>query len=162
MATVAHELGHYQLPARIRARKTGQDAITYRLALAERIADLPGIRTQEQQGSGMPYRVDVYLQVENRSIRMPTIDVPLCAISLDGIEIFGLSGWDQHQVLRGAWGRLRGNAVLMHLPRDADELEVCWQLVQRARRNLMDSSDRLVSRKTATRILPSYSRTNLQ
>ena len=163
MARAARELNHYYLPARIRGRKASEDDFSCRIALAERLAGLAGIRTIEDGSSPMPGRVDVILQAPDSLVRRPHEAILLCRIGRDGIAIFGLNEWDRHQVLRGGWGRLVSDHVVMHLPRDFEELEVCWGVLQRAYRYLSDlSAQGRPARKTPPCNLPRFSRTSLQ
>ena len=163
MARAAKELNHYRLPARIRARRAPADGFCSRLALAERIAGLPGIRTVEDGASPVPDRVDVYLQAPGTAVRRQQDDILLCTLGRDGIAIRGLNEWDRHQVLRGGWGTLVRDHVVMHLPRDFEELEVCWGVLQRAYRYLSDlAAQGRPACKTPSWNLPRFSRTSLQ
>lgn len=83
-----------------------------------------------------------------------------CRIDNSGIVVQGLDEWDKHQVLRGGWGRLGRGYVLLHLPRDDEELEVCWNLLQRACHNQIDSS--LPRSPLPAARWPRFSRTPLQ
>jgi hypothetical protein len=163
MAAAALKLKHYHLPARIRAKKAHDNSFSCRLALADRIADLAGIETVEDSDDGLPGRVNVYLQAPSTSLRREHAALLLCKIAGDGIEVHGLDEWDRHQVLRGGWGRLQQGHVFMHPPRDYEELEVCWGVIQRAYTFLTDVSARApLARKVASRALPRFSRTALQ
>jgi len=163
MATPAYEMEHYHLPARIRANKATADDLGCRLGLADRIAGLPGISTVEELGDTLPCRVRVYFQAPSVSIRRQHPALPLCTIGRDGIVIHGLSEWDRHQVLRGGWGRLEQDHVLIFLPRDDEELEVCWAVLQRAYGCLSKVSAVLPMVRTVSPWdLPRVSRTTLQ
>ena len=153
MARAARELNHYRLPARIRVRKAHDEGFGWRLALGDRIAGISGIRLEADRSGAMPGQVDVYLQAT----------FLLCTISPDGIAIRGLNEWDRHQVLRGGWGRLVRDHVVMHPPRDFEELEVCWGVLQRAYRYMSDlSAEGLPARESPPWNLPRFSRTSLQ
>lgn len=163
MARAVRDLNHYHLPARIRVRKTPADGFCCRLALAERIAGLPGIQTLEDEPGPMPSQVHVYLQASGTSVRRSHEAILLCTLGRDGLAIRGLTEWDRHQVLRGGWGRLVRDHVVMHLPRDIEELEVCWGVLQRAYRYLSDlSAQGRPAGKTPPCSLPRFSRTSLQ
>jgi len=163
MATAAQDLQHYQLPSRIRATKTPENAFSCRIALADRIACLDSIRVVEDDTNTLPCRVEVYLQAPSNSIRRQHDALSLCSIGRDGIRIYGLRQWDRHQVLRGGWGKLERDHVLIFLPRDSDELEVCWDVLQRAYQNLSSiSAMSPLVRKTVHWDLPRFSRTALQ
>jgi len=116
----------------MRANQATGDSLGCRLALADRIADLPGISTVEEPGDSIPYRVRVCFQAASVSIRREQPPLPLCTIGPDGIHLHALNEWDRHQVLRGGWGRLERDHVLLFLPRNDEELEVCWAMLQRA------------------------------
>jgi len=163
MATAAHDLKHYHLPARIRANTIHDESLSIRFTLADRIAGMPGIHTVENSVDTLPCRVHVYLQEPVASIRREHPARLLCTIAADSIEIYGLSHWDRHQVLRGGWGRLKRDHVFFYPPRNSEELEVCWGVVQRAYRHLSDISAKgPLVRKSLLWDLPSFSRTALQ
>lgn len=163
MAMAAQDLKHYHLPSRIRARKASTDGFACRLALAERIAALPGIQTVEEATGTLPCRVDVYLQAPSTSIRRQHDAQLLCTIGRDGIEVHGLREWHRHQVLRGGWGKLGRDHVLIFMPRDDEELDVCWAVLQCAHQCLLDiSAMGPLVRKALSWELPRFSRTALQ
>ena len=163
MATAVRELNHYHLPARIRVKKAPEEGFSAQMALIGRIADLPGTHSVEAESAAIPHEVDVYVQASNTSVRRQHQAFLLCTIGRDGIAIRGLNEWDRHQVLRGGWGRLVRDHVVMHLPRNFEELEVCWGVLQRAYRYLSDlSAQGRPVRKTLPRDLPRFSRTSLQ
>ena len=163
MATAAHDLKHYYLPARIRANTIHDEGISIRLTLAERITGMPGIHTVENSAGTLPCRVHVYLQMPSASIRREHPALLLCTIGVSGIEIHGLSHWDRHQVLRGGWGRLQRDYVHIYPPRNSEELEVCWGVLQRAYQHLSDLSVKApLARKSLSWDLPRVSRTTLQ
>jgi hypothetical protein len=163
MARPLQELDHYHLPARLKVKKVPAGGFSCRLALADRLAHLHGIHAVEDPSDTLPCRADVFLRVPSRSIRRDDDVFLLCTIHRDDIGVYGLTEWDRHQVLRGGWGRLVHDHVLMHMPRDSEELEVCWGILQRAYQYLSDNSaqDRTV-RKASPRDLPRFSRTTLQ
>lgn len=132
--------------------------------MADRIADLPGIVTAESTTDTVPREVRIYLPtpIHRRSIRSH-YGALLCAISSDGVVIHGLSRAQRHQVLSRGWGRLVSDAVLLFLPRNDAELEICWSLLRSAYDRLHDPS---ATHQGAVRVsiwdLPSFSRTTLQ
>ena len=163
MATPAQDLKHYHLPRRIRAERASDNGFACRLSLADRIASLPNIHSVENATDTLPGRVDVYLQAPSRSIRRQHDAHLLCTIGRDGVQVYGLREWDRHQVLRGGWGRLERDHVLIFLPRNSEELEVCWGMLQRAYQYLSTvSAAAPLVRKTYPWDLPSFSRTTLQ
>ena len=156
MARPLRELDHYHRPTRLKVKKVPADGFSCRLALADRIAHLPGVHTVEDQSHTLPCRADVFLRVPSRSIRRDYEAFLLCTIHRNGIGIYGLTEWHRHQVLLGGWGRLVQDHVLMHLPRDSEELEVCWGFLQRAYQYLSDlSAHGRAARKALPRDLPS-------
>jgi hypothetical protein len=163
MATPARDLEHYHLPARIRTGKVSADSFSCRLALADRIADLPGIDVVEESRDTLPWRVKVYLRAPSTSDRRQHQALPFCTISRDSIAIHGLSEWGRHQVLRGGWGKLRQDYVSMFLPRNTEELEVCWDVLQCAFSNLSTALAKTpLVRQASWLDLPRFSRTTLQ
>ncbi len=156
MAIAAIKLDRYYLPSRIRTKNPSTDGGSCRLALADRIASLPGIRTQELGNDTLSCRVKVYLQE-------PTAAPLLCTIDVSGIEVYGLTEWDRHQVLRSGWGRLQRDHVLLYPPRDVEELDMCCGILKRAHQHLSKiSSNAPCARKSPLRELPKFSRTTLQ
>jgi len=163
MAATLCETGRFSLPARVRTRKPTQVDFSSRLALADRIADLPGIHTVEHIDGSLPCSVDVYLSGPDGPARKPTTSTLLCNISREGICVQGLADWDKYQVLCRGWGKLQQNRVLIHLPRDSGELEVCWTILERAFDSLTKPMEPRVAIKKQSRLdLPRFSRTTHQ
>jgi hypothetical protein len=134
-----------------------------RLALADRIAALPGIETVEAQPGAMPHRVEVYLRPTSASIRSFPDRLRLCTISRDELVVYGLGDGDKYRVLSRGWGRLRHHGVRLFLPRDSEELNVCWEILERAYRCLQEASATVRQPKRARFAeLPGISRTTLQ
>ena len=163
MATPAPELVRFALPTRIRSRKAA-DGLASRLALADRISGLPGIETAEDPFATLPRGVDVYLRAPSASLRRQHPPVLLCRIFPDGIVVYGLSDSERYQVMVRGWCRLDGDCIHLYPPRDDQELEVCWDILQRAFRALLDASatSAPVRTRVRPRDLPSFSRTTLQ
>jgi hypothetical protein len=162
MATAAHDLTRLTLPTRIRAKKAGPDGLSARLELADRIAALPGVSTEDHDAT-VPRSVDVFLRARGESSRKQWPEVLLCTINSDGIWIYGLDDGDRHQILLRRWGRLQASGVLLFLPRDDEELEVCWMILQRAYRRLDQFSTQARPGRAAWKgDLPRFSRTSLQ
>ena len=163
MMTLVPERARSQMPTRIRAKRRSRDSLEVRLALADRIASLPGIETLEARPSAVPHRVDVWLRPPSASIRRQPEAVRLCSISRDGVIVHGLSDRDRHRIISRGWGRLRRNGVAVFLPRDKEELEVCWNILERAYHSLRDASAVAPQPKRALLGgLPRFSRTTLQ
>lgn len=163
MVAVALESTHFLLPVRIRSKKASADALAARLALAERLADLPDIKTVEDTTGTVPWSVEVHLQVPAVSIFRQPRTVLFCCMSRDGIGVHGLSDRDRYQVLSRGWGKLARDGVLLYHPRDAGELDVCWDVLQRARRSLIQSSAQSSPARSVAWAgdLPRFSRTTL-
>ncbi len=164
MATAAGELFRFHLPTRIRTKQAPVDNISPRLELADRIAGLPGIQTVEDNSATLPCCVDVYLGAPAVSLRKQRPAMLLCRISHDGVAVHGLSDRDRHQVLSRGWGWLKENRVVLFLPRDSEDLEVCWEIVQHAYYSLIEFSRQARPVRIATwpNGLPRVSRTSLQ
>lgn len=156
------ETSRFILPARVRTGQAQNDSISARLALADRIADLPGIETTELDRDGRTWSVDVFVRLPVYSIRKQRPPMLLCRIGADGIVAFGLSNPDRHQVLSRGWGRLHSDGVMLFLPRDEGELDMTWNILFRAYESLTNSSAAAVPVRAAWfDELPSFSRTNL-
>ena len=154
---------HYRLPARIRLGKPSENELACRLMLADRIADFPGFKTEDDGSATLPCRVNVFLQVAAPSMHKDTNSELLCTISREGILMCGLSRGDKHQVLSAGWGKLVGENVNIYLPRDEQELEVCWDVLQRAYQELASTSAKpSAARNTSPWEMPRFSRTTLQ
>lgn len=152
-----------RLPARIRSGPAAADVTACRLELADRIALLPGIRVLEGPDGDVAASVSVVLSRSDGSTGSDAVDRFFCQVSRDGLAISGLCDRDRHQVIRGGWGRLRRDHVLLHLPRNADELAVCWHVVEQAFTALCRDSDHFTGRRRASPWdLPRFSRTSLQ
>jgi hypothetical protein len=141
MATTARNECRFSLPARIRTGNAYSNQFATKLALIDRIADLHGIETVEHNSDAVPSHVDVYLTrrstVPDRKKLAPPL---LCSLNSKDLTIEGLDNWARHQVVSNGWGKLISNSVLVFLPRDDYELEVCWSIVQRAYDNQFDTS----------------------
>ena len=163
MATTTRNVCRFSLRARIRTGKANSNEFATKLALIDRIADLRGIETVERNGDAVPSHVDVYLTRHSTFPVRKRLSPPLlCSINSKGLTIDGLDDWARHQVVSNGWGKLIYDSVLVFLPRDDNELEVCWSIVQQAYDNLFDSSapepgTQLVS----TWDWPKFSRTTL-
>jgi hypothetical protein len=154
----------FQLPVRIRSRKASADALGLRLALTRRLSELPEVTVIESSDATVPWSMDAHLRLPALGAGEPQTGTPVCSIHEDGIGICGLSDRDRYQVLVRGWGRLTRKSVVLHLPRDVGELDICWQILQRAYRSLIQSSARSSTMRPVPRVdsLPSFSRTTLQ
>ena len=163
MATAANDIPRFTLPTRIRLKKATAEDLAIRLQLAERIAGLPRTRIADQGGT-LPCTVDVYLTAPAKGEHKRVPDLGLCTINGTGIRVRGLRDRDRHQVVMHGWGRLQHDGeVLLFMPRDADELDVCWKILTRAYSRLIEYSQTARPVRIAWRSnLPSFSRTTLQ
>jgi hypothetical protein len=125
MATARHDLDRYYLPSRIKAKKVPAEGFRCRLALADRIADLPGVHTMENDADTLLSRVHVFFQAPNTSTRKTPSPVLLCTIGREGIVVYGLGEWDKHQVLAGGWGKLEKATCRSSFP----EMSRNWRCV---------------------------------
>jgi len=141
MVTKSHKLARFELPARIRNKKSLSDDLKLRMALIDRIADFPGIETVECRNDTVPCQVDVYLKRDTAERVRRTQSPPLLySLSCNGVMVSGLDRSAQHKVVSRGWGKLFFAQVLVFLPRDNKELDVVWKILQRAYDNLFDSS----------------------
>ena len=154
----------FKLPARIRNKRNTAGDFEARIALADRIADLPGIETIERNNEAVPSRVDIYLRREStdRGLKRKPPRL-LCSLDRESVTVSGLDRWGRYQVLASGWGRLVDDLVCVDLPRDRKELEAVWSIVQRAYNRLYDSSAQEPgSLVLSTWDWPKFSRTSLQ
>lgn len=138
MATAADHVRRLLLPTRIEDGKSPSEGCLPRLALAARIADLPGILTVDKVVDQTHFSVNVFLLPELGSSRKPLVPVRFCSINNDGIEIFGLNDIDREAIVANGWGQLQAKRVLVCLPRDKGEVEACWQILTFAYDRLKD------------------------
>ena len=137
--------------------------ISARLSLADRIADLPDVYVVDHEPDGGEMRVDVYLGKREAVQRRQAAPTMLCIIGAGGIVVHGLADVDRHQVLSRRWGRLRRQGVLLYLPRDEEELEIVWRILERACKALVTKEvTGRPPRRALVYELPRFSRTNLQ
>lgn len=156
MAMFAPKPPRLRLPTRIRGKKEEDARAERHLTLAERIAGLPGIELVRQDAESLPTDVTAYvLDSASAETRL------LCMLQAHGITVHGLDDWDRHQVVSRGWGKLARDCVLLFIPRDDDEVEVCWDILKRAGNRLCHSSA-VRTRRVSAWGLPSYSRTTLQ
>ena len=153
-----------QLPVRIRSRKASPDALGLRQALAQRLSELPDVTVIESPDATVPCSMDAHLRVPALHDAERHVAPLFCSLTEEGIGICGLSDRDRYQVLARGWGRLTRRCVLLHLPRDTGEMDVCWEILQRAYRSLNQPSARSSIMRPMARVdnLPSFSRTTLQ
>ena len=164
MTATVHKAGRFELTQRVRTEKTFANELETRLALIDRIAELPGIETRERRDGATSCQVDLYLRHNStrRSKERQSASY-FCSLSRDGLKIRGLDLWAQHQVVSRGWGKLSSDEVLVFLPRNRRELDTVWKVVQRAYENLFDPSARVPGAHiVSTWDLPKYSRTTLQ
>ena len=154
----------FKLPTRIRNKRNTADDLEARMALADRIADLPGIETIERADDSVPCRIDVYLRREcpDRALKRKPARL-FCSPDRDSVMVRGLDRWGRHQVLSCGWGTLVDERVCVYLPRNRKELEAVWSIVHRAYISFFDLSEpEPGSIVLSTWDWPKYSRTSLQ
>ena len=164
MAKTTKKPTRFKLPARIRNNRNSAADFSPRMALIDRIADLPGVETVERNDETIPRRVEIYLR-RDATDRVLKRKAPrlLCSLDCNGVTISGLSRWERYQVLVNGWGKLVDDQVCIYLPRDRKELEIVWSVVQRAFDKLIgplvpEAGSLVVS----TWDWPRFSRTSLQ
>ena len=154
----------FKLPPRIRNKRITGGDFKARMALTDRIAELPGIDTIERNDEAVPCRVDIYLRrkstaggLKRKPIRL------LCSLDRESVTVRRLDRWGRYQVLSNGWGRLVDDRVCVNLPRDRKELESVWRIVLRAYNRLFDpSAPEPGSQTVSTWDWPKFSRTSLQ
>lgn len=163
MASLLQDEMKFQLPARIRGQCVSQEGCLARLLLADRIAELPGIETVENDPARLPSSITIHLVSDTAQARKQKPPVLFCRISKEGINLQGLSDRDRYQVLARGWGTLAQDNVLVYLPQDKHELEVCWSILQHAYNTLLGMPLKSSPRQNAAiSELPQFSRTTLQ
>jgi len=153
-----------RLPARIRNKRNTADDFEARIALADRIAELPGIEIIERRDEEVPCHIDIYLSHEgpNRALQGRPAHL-LCSLDRESVTVSGLDQWNRYQVLSYGWGKLVDDRVRVFLPRDRRELETVWLIVQSAHNRLFDASVPDTGSLTiSTWDWPKFSRTSLQ
>lgn len=163
MATAADQVRRLMLPTRIQDRILPSEGCLPRLALAARIAELPGIVTVDKVVDQSQFGVNVFLQLESGSAKKPVAPIRFCSIDNDGIELFGLSDADKSVLLSHGWGRLQGKRMFVYLPRNKAEVEACWRILAFAYDTLNAETTRhRRSRTVSPWALPYFSENKLQ
>ena len=164
MARTTNNAARFLLPARIRNKRKSSGDFSARMALIDRIAELPEIETVERNDEASPRRVDIYLRRDaaDRVLKRKPPQL-LCSLDSNGVFLSGLDRWEQYQVLAKGWGRLVDDRVFVYLPRDNKELEAVWNTFRTAYERLIgpakpESGSLVVS----TWEYPRFSRTSLQ
>lgn len=162
MAASAIEEADFRLPPRIRSKTGPKQASSIRFMLAGRIADLPFVHIVEDDFETLPVTVSVFLQRDITSIRKCEATELFCRIGDSGISVEGLTDAERHHVLSRGWGQLENRRVRLFMPRDSDELEICWDILYRAYRSIINTPVRSAVMPRAYVVdLPEISRTSL-
>ena len=164
MAGTTTKGARFTLPTRMRNRRKTPGDFSARVALIDRIADLRGIETVERNDETTPRRVEIYLQRESsdRVLKKKPRQM-LCGLDCNGVFVNGLDRWEKYQVLAKGWGKLVDHQVCVYLPRDKKELEIVWDVIQRAYdRFLGPAAPEAGSLVISTWDWPRHSRTSLQ
>lgn len=164
MAQTTKTVSRLKLPGRIRGNQKSSGDFSARMALIERIADLPGIETIERNDEIIPGRVDIYLRQESsgRALK-PEHALQLCCLGCTGVTVSGLNRWDRYQVLANGWGKLMDAKVCVFLPRDHEELDIVWRIIRQAYDRLSGpSTSETELAEISTRDFPRFSRISLQ
>ena len=163
MASRVYDVNCLILPIRARIMQAPDGNILARLSLAARIAELPDVYVVDHEPDSDARRVDVYLGQREKTLRKQRRPTMFCIVGTDGIVVHGLADVDRHQVLSRRWGRLDGQGVMLYMPRDSEELEIVWQLIERAYAALVTAAvTGRPPRRALVYRLPRFSRTNLQ
>lgn len=162
MVAVFRDEPHFAVPLRAHGQTVPHDSNQARLELAGRIAELPGIRTVDNSPESLPSSVTVFLDDDHAPARKRTPPRTLCVISRDGLSVHGLCLRDRQHLASQGWGTLVQERVHIYMPRDEDEVDVCWTILRHAHCSLLNISARAPgSRHAFDRDLPRFSRTTL-
>lgn len=162
MATRASDISCLILPVRAQMLQARDADISAKLALADYIADLPGILVVDHDPVDGSRKVDVQYQPPATSRFKRRRPMFLCRIGCDSIVVSGLNDRDRHQVLSRGWGRQNPAGVSLYLPRDDQELDIAWRILSRAYDALVEASASAMPERAAwIDDLPHFSRTNL-
>ena len=164
MTKTSKKAARLTLPARIRNKQKSSGDFAARMALIDRIADLPGIETVERNDEDIPGRVEIYFRRETSDRvlkRKPARQ--LCCLDCNCVTVSGLSRWERYQVMTNGWGKLINGQACVYLPRDHEDLEIVWSVIRQAYgrftgRTTPESGSAVVS----TWDFPRFSRTSLQ
>ena len=132
MLSHTERLTRFKLPTRIRSTFGTADEFGVRLLLADRIATLPGVTVVDDKCGNGSLFVRILLAPNCIRNSEAAAGLSFAEISRDGILVYGLRSRDKHQVLSRGWGKLQNRNMLIYLPRDQRELEVCWSILNRA------------------------------
>ncbi len=152
----------FKLPTRVRFGPDLIDAFVPRIALAERISELPEVTVRERGDDAVGGTVDVYIHSQvTRLGKVPPARL-FCRIDHEAITVYGLDDWEKHQVLAGGWGNLHLRNVRLHMPRNETETDVCWTILRQAYDALRTTPVAPGMCLAPRPVWPSYSRTKLQ
>jgi len=161
MAMQVEQTVRLMLPMRIRSKVSQADALAPRIALIERLADFDDIVAVEDASGTCPGGVDLILTQPASPDEQQPGPWRLCNIDAAGLRIFHMSDWDKYQVIARRWGHLQDGHVLVPMPRDDHEVEVCWNILARAYDYLaVVIADVRCKRLAPTWNLPHFSRSN--
>ena len=162
MAASAIDQAEFRLPPRVRSNPAPEPTDRARFVLAERIADLPFVQIVEDGFEALPGTVGAFLRRDVDSIRKRQPAVLFCRISSFGISVEGLTDAERYQVLSRGWGQLENCHVRLFMPRNDDELEICWGILYRAYSSIINTSVGPAAMPRAYVVdLPEISRTSL-
>jgi len=161
MAMHVEQSARLLLPMRIRTKAPHADALTPRIALAERLVDFKDIVAVDDDTGTCPGGVDLFLTQADMPARKQAGPWRLCSIDPAGLRIYCMSDWDKYQVIARRWGHLQDGHVFVAMPRDDHEVEVCWNILARAYDYLAEVvADVRCKRLATTWNLPHFSRSN--
>ncbi len=129
----------FALPARIRNRLVPDEGFQARFELADRLAGLPLAETVANGNGALPGTSCVYLRMDNPATHRRLPALLFCRIDCTGISVEGLSDSERHRVLCRGWGKLESRRVKLFMPRDDEELDVCWSILYRAYCSIINS-----------------------
>lgn len=164
MPTTVSKSTRFELSQRVRTDQKAPNALKVKLALIDRIAELPGIKKVDCEDDASRCQINIYLKCDPaKSQREGRAGPMLCSITRDGIAIRGLDQWARHQVISRGWGKLELDGVLVFLPRNDRELDTVWTVIRRAYDNLFNPSANIPGVQiVSTWDWPKFSRTSLQ
>lgn len=159
-----HQPTRFQLPARAGTKPYASNELPTRLSLIDRIANLKEIETIRSSNNAATCQLDVYVR-PNLSASLRELKAPqfLYSVNCNKVTINGLDHRTRQQVLDHGWGEILSGRLVIHMPRDNEELDIVWGLLLRAY-NLISiySAQEAGTPMVPNWGLPRFSRTSLQ
>lgn len=159
MATRAADVFSLRIPPRPLALPVISDSLGAGFWLADKLAELPYTQSMT---AGCETGVTLTL-VSPQSIRRGGANTDFCHVFSDRLLLKGLSASEAAEVESLGWGMNDGDWTMLHMPRNQQEADVCWQVLHLAYQNQVSAVIRQPRVQRADHeSLPQFSRSHLR